>query len=318
MLSLVGLINVICLTPYGIFRLMTGNMLVGIVDLVIVLVSISCVSYAWRTNNTKDPGLIMALLFCAGLILVCINLGIDGLFWVYPYIIFIFFLVPPLKALVLLLVTVAALLSYVLFFPERVFASSFQMMSFTVTSFASSLFAYMFAYRTQSQRDALRELATTDSLTGAANRRTLNKALEDAIAQQQRNGRSFALILLDLDHFKLINDSYGHKVGDDILVQLVPILRKMIRQTDNVYRFGGEEFVLLLADIQRDMLQALAEKVRLGVQQQLLLPDGKAVTLSAGLAVLEPGENWEAWLHRADMALYQAKHQGRNKVIMSE
>ncbi|WP_333608082.1 GGDEF domain-containing protein [Arsukibacterium sp.] len=318
MISLAGLIIILFLTPYGIFRLFTGNLVVGIADLVMVAVSLISVLYAWRTGDTVRPGQFMAVAFCIGASLVCINLGLDGLFWVYPFVVFIFFLVPPLKALLLLLTTLSVLIGYGLMFEGELFATHFQLTSFAVTTGSTSFFAYMFAYRTQMQRKALKKLATIDSLTGAANRRTLNKALEEAIAQQQRKGRPYGLMLLDLDYFKQINDNYGHKVGDDILVKLVPILNNLTRQTDKVYRFGGEEFVLLFDDIKPDALHALAEKIRQGVQQQLLLPDGKAVTLSAGLALLAPGENWEAWLHRADMALYQAKHQGRNQVILAD
>ncbi len=315
MLSLVGLIITVCVTPYGIYRLLSGNIVVGISDLVMVLVSIFCVIFAWRTNNTKGPGLVMATVFCVGVILVCINLGFDGLFWVYPFIVFTFFLVSPLKALALLLGSVTVIVVYSLVNPGQIFSSLFQMGSFTVTSFVTSLFASLFAYRTQTQREALKLLATTDSLTGAANRRTLDQALVAAIAQHKKSGTEYGLMLLDLDFFKQINDIYGHKVGDGVLTELVPVLKKMVRQHDAVFRFGGEEFVVLLADIKQADLHKLADKIRLGVNQHLSLPDGKKLTTSIGIALLQDDESWESWLHRADLALYQAKNQGRNQVV---
>ncbi len=317
MLSLVGLMITVCVTPYGIYRLLSGNIVVGVADLVMVLISICCVVYAWRTDNTKGPGLIMAMAFCIGAILVCINLGIDGVFWVYPFIVFIFFLVSPLKALLMLLLSLLVLVGFALANPGHIFASTFQLGSFTVTCFVTSLFAYLFAYRTQTQREALKVLATTDSLTGAANRRTLDEALLAAISQHKKAGTEFGLMLLDLDYFKQINDNYGHKAGDQVLSDLVPILKSMVRQRDTVFRFGGEEFVVLLADIKQADLTKLADKIRLGVHTQLSLPDGNTLTTSIGTAVLQHDESWEAWLHRADMALYQAKHQGRNQVVMA-
>lgn len=318
MLSLVGLMITVCVTPYGIYRLLSGNTVVGIADLIMVLISICCVISAWRTDNTKVPGQIMAVVFCVGAILVCINLGVDGLFWVYPFIVFIFFLVSPLKALVLLLVSVTVLVSYALLYPGQIFATYFQLGSFTVTSFVTSLFAYLFAYRTQTQREALKLLATTDSLTGAANRRTLDEALMLAISEHKKNGTVFGLMLLDLDYFKQINDNYGHKTGDNVLTELVPVLKKMVRLRDTVFRFGGEEFVVLLADIKHADLQKLADKIRQGVSEHLSLPDGKKLTTSIGTAVLLDDESWESWLHRADMALYQAKSQGRNQVVAAQ
>ena len=315
MISLVGLIFTVFVTPYGIYRLLSGNIIVGIADMIMVLVSICCVFYAWQTDKTKGPGLIMAMAFCVGAILVCINLGIDGLFWVYPYIVFIFFLVSPLNALLMLLLTLFGLVTFALLNPGQIFASPFQLVSFSVTCLVTSLFAYMFAYRTQTQREALKLLATTDSLTGAANRRTLDDALIMAISQRKKAGTEYGLMLLDLDFFKQINDNYGHKAGDSVLTELVPVLKKMVRLNDAVYRFGGEEFVVLLADIKQADLHKLADKIRVGVNQHLSLPDGKKLTTSIGIALLQDDESWESWLHRADLALYQAKHQGRNKVV---
>ncbi|MBV2128621.1 GGDEF domain-containing protein [Arsukibacterium indicum] len=315
MISLVGLMITVCVTPYGIYRLLSGNIVVGIADLVMVLVSICCVSFAWRTGNTKGPGLIMAMAFCVGAILVCINLGVDGVFWVYPFIVFIFFLVSPFKALLMLLLSLSVVVGVALVNPGQIFASTFQLVSFTVTCFVTSLFAYLFAYRTQTQREALKVLATTDSLTGAANRRTLDEALIAAINQHRKAGTEFGLMLLDLDYFKSINDNYGHKVGDGVLTELVPILKAMVRQRDTVFRFGGEEFVILLSDIKQADLHKLADKIRLGVNEHLSLPDGEKLTTSIGIAILQPTESWESWLHRADLALYQAKSQGRNQVV---
>jgi diguanylate cyclase (GGDEF)-like protein len=102
-----------------------------------------------------------------------------------------------------------------------------------------------------------------------------------------------------------------------MLIELVPVLQSMLRQSDQVFRFGGEEFVVLVADVKPTALIMLAEKLRCGVQQQLTLPDNSALTTSIGVALLQRGDDWEAWLHRADMALYQAKHEGRNRVIVA-
>ena len=318
MLTLVGLLIVVCVTPYGVYRLYSGNYIVGVADLVMVSCSVYAVITAWRTGNTIKPGLFLAVVFCFGAVLVCVNLGVDGLFWVYPFIVFIFFLVSPLRAFALLVLMLVMLLSIGWYKDDLVFSSHFQMLSFTVTTSISSFFAYIFAYRAQSQRKELKRLATIDGLTGAANRRTLNDQLAHAITEFNRSGRSFGLMLLDLDHFKQINDNFGHKTGDKVLTELVPVIQSLLRHGDQVFRFGGEEFVVLLADIQPATFNALAEKIREGVQQKMQLPDGSNLTTSIGLAMLQPAEDWEAWLHRADIALYQAKNQGRNQVVAAQ
>jgi diguanylate cyclase len=315
MLTLVGMMIVLFVTPYGLYRLYSGNVIVGTADMVIVVCSIVAVRIAWYSGDTVKPGMFMALVFCVGAVLVCLNLGMDGLFWVYPFLVFIFFLVSPLRAFVLLLLMLAVLFTVGTIYPTLVFASRFQMLAFFVTTSITSLFAFIFAYRSQVQRRELRRLATTDSLTGASNRRTLNDKLAMAIYEFNRVGNQYGLILLDLDNFKQINDNYGHKVGDQVLIELVPVLQSMLRQNDQVYRFGGEEFVVLVTDIRQRDLDKLAEKLRAGVQGRLTLPDGGQITISIGVAMLQTEEDWEAWLHRADMALYQAKNQGRNQVV---
>lgn len=315
MLTLVGCTIVLCVTPYGIYRLYSGNYIVGIADLFMVLCAIGATRMAWRSGDTVKPGLFMALVFCAGALLVCINLGVDGLFWVYPFLVFIFFLVAPFRAFILLMLMLATLFVIGSLYPQMIFASRFQMLAFFVTTSITSLFAFIFAYRAQVQRRELQRLATIDSLTGAGNRRTLNDKLALAIAEFAKLSRQYGLILLDLDHFKQINDNYGHKVGDQILIELVPVLQSMLRQSDQVFRFGGEEFVVLVADIKPADLERLAEKLRAGVQRKIVLPDGAHITTSIGATMQQADESWEAWLHRADMALYQAKHQGRNRVI---
>ncbi|GHG70199.1 GGDEF domain-containing protein [Alishewanella longhuensis] len=315
MITLVGAIIASFVTPYAIYRLYTGNLVVGIADLIIVISAISAVIYAWRTGDTVKPGQFLALIFCIGAGIVCISLGINGLFWVYPLLVFIFFLVSARRAVILSLMLLFTLAMVDLAWPSLIFVNHYQMTSFLVTSFVCSFFAYVFAYRAQLQRNELKQLASIDSLTGAGNRHTLNQELEQAVLLKQKLQSRFAVILFDLDFFKQINDNYGHKVGDETLIRLVPIISGMIRQTDQVFRFGGEEFLVLLRDMDTQNLLPLAEKIRSGVEQKLRLPDGKAVTLSAGVAILEENEHWEQWLHRADMALYQAKHNGRNQVI---
>lgn len=315
MITLVGVMIGIFVTPYAIYRLMTGNLIVALADFVIVLSALFAVSHAWRTGDTVRPGQFLAVIFCIGAAVICVNLGTNGLFWVYPLLVFIFFLVSAKRAVSLSILLLLTLLLVDVFYPGHVFENLYQLLSFVVTAFICSFFAYVFAYRTRLQRLELLQLASIDSLTGAGNRHTLNAELELAVKLKQKLHTHYAVILFDLDFFKQINDTYGHKVGDDTLVRLVPLIAGMLRQTDRVFRFGGEEFLVLLRDIDPAALLPLAEKVRQGVEQRLRLPDGKTVTLSAGVAVLEDNEHWEQWLHRADMALYQAKHDGRNRVV---
>lgn len=317
MISLVGILSSCTLLPYALYRLATGSYLVAVVDMLMISVSLFSVRMAWRTGATDKAGLLMASVFCFGAVLVCMKLGTDALFWIFPLMVFTFFLVPPIKALILLLLMVGAIVSMHLLTQSTIFANTFQLLAFVATTLITSIFAYIFAYRTHLQRQELMHLATTDPLTGAATRYSLTDELEHAVQNYQQRGVPSGLMLLDLDHFKRINDNFGHHAGDQILSELVPLLKQLIRQQDKVFRYGGEEFVLLIQDIQLADLHRLAEKIRHAVWHQLSLPDGTALTTSIGIATVQQARNWESWMQSADIALYQAKHNGRNQVVIA-
>lgn len=317
MLTLVGLIVLVCVTPFAIYRYFDGSYLIAIVDGFLVVSTSSAVAYAWYTGQTKVAGFFVACLFCAGFVLVATGLGPVGLFWIFPLIVFIFFLVPPLRALLLLLLVLVSMLTITGFFPELIFADRFQMISFIVTSAVTSFFSYVFAYRTLLQRRLLEQMAAVDALTGAANRRQLDHALQFAARHlPAKQPNPAALLLLDLDHFKLINDTEGHQAGDLILIELVTLLEQHTRPADQVFRFGGEEFVVLLEGVTAEEARSVAEKLRQLIADNLSSTERK-VTASVGVASLLVDEHWEQWLSRADMALYQAKSQGRNCVVMA-
>ncbi|MDP4529479.1 GGDEF domain-containing protein [Alkalimonas delamerensis] len=318
MLSLVGLIVFLCVTPYAVYRYWEGSYLVAYVDATLVVATSLAVLYAWLTGNTKGAGLFVASIFCVGVVLVVSSLGPVGLFWTYPFIIFVFFLVPPFRALLLLVLVLVTLLAWSAWLPGTIFDDRVQLTSFVVTATVTSFFSYVFAYRMLVQRRELESMAARDALTGAANRRELDLALEFAAGAGRRSrDKDIALLLLDLDFFKKINDEAGHQAGDQVLVNLVQLLQKHTRLSDQVYRFGGEEFVILLDDVEADEALAVAEKLRQRIAAELQSQTG-AVSASIGVALLGPQEAWQSWLARADAALYRAKSGGRNQVVMAQ
>ena len=159
----------------------------------------------------------------------------------------------------------------------------------------------------------LLQQSRTDALTGVFNRRHLDEVLSLAAVQATRHRPQRALLVLDVDHFKRINDQRGHGDGDETLRALVRVLRQRLRRGDRLFRMGGEEFVVLLDDTGLEEAMALAEALRQRVEGETLLPDWR-VTVSVGVSEQRPGESAEAWLERADRALYRAKNSGRNRV----
>ena len=168
-------------------------------------------------------------------------------------------------------------------------------------------------------QDELSEIARIDPLTGLYNRRAFDECCDIEFSRAQRSGAPFAIIMCDLDHFKNVNDEYGHHVGDEVLRRFANTLKEHIRKHDVVARFGGEEFVLLLPGKDTEQGLEVAEKLRAKTADtQITIGDDVCLTLSASFGVAHydsRDREWSAVLHRADNALYAAKKQGRNCVV---
>jgi diguanylate cyclase (GGDEF)-like protein len=155
--------------------------------------------------------------------------------------------------------------------------------------------------------------ARTDDLTRLPNRRALDEEIAHALAHARRTGRPFAIVMADVDRFKFINDTHGHAVGDATLAAFAARLAGALREPDRAYRYGGEEFCLLLDDTDPAGARTLAERAR----ERITLPfDGamRALTASFGVAAWQPDDTFDTLFHRADRALYAAKSGGRNRV----
>lgn len=161
----------------------------------------------------------------------------------------------------------------------------------------------------------LKELAVRDPLTHALNRRAMFEYMEEAILSHNRYGVVSSLVILDIDKFKDINDTFGHREGDQVLVNLVKVLDQRIRCTDRVCRYGGEEFIILLPNTTREQAFIVADAIRDHVAETHLTLKRK-VTISCGVAEVRQGDVLKEWIHRGDMALYEAKNAGRNRVYL--
>ncbi len=162
--------------------------------------------------------------------------------------------------------------------------------------------------------------AHKDALTGVYNRSTLDDSLTREIKLAHRYQRPLAMIILDIDHFKSVNDTYGHAVGDQVIKAIAERTGKCIRSTDILFRYGGEEFVALLSNTDLQGAQLLAERIRAAVEQEQICCGDQTlrVTASLGVAELAANENQAQFFTRADQALYQAKREGRNRVCLAE
>ncbi|MEH3118352.1 MAG: GGDEF domain-containing protein [Methylorubrum populi] len=165
------------------------------------------------------------------------------------------------------------------------------------------------------ERDAIR-----DPLTGLFNRRYLEAKLDEEINRSRRSGAPFSVLIIDLDHFKHINDTYGHLAGDFVIRHVSNLLIEQVRAGDTVVRYGGEEFVVLAPDSDLDEVMVFGERIREGIAADVVpLPDGREliVTASLGAAMFVADETPAQFLRRADEALYDAKRSGRNRLCQA-
>ena len=201
-------------------------------------------------------------------------------------------------------------------------SSALQTLTFLATFSVVLVSSVGFVFMSRDRADENnRVLAALDPLTGVANRRSLIAALDRDVARAQRMREPMALMMVDIDHFKDVNDRYGHPAGDRVLCSVVNVLRQRVRAQDLVGRYGGEEFMVLLPDTGLTGAEQLARELCKAVEESRCPADGVpgpgiAVTVSIGVfgGRLESGDSWDMLIAAADRALYQAKNNGRNRV----
>ena len=184
--------------------------------------------------------------------------------------------------------------------------------------FSSSLkkSLYLSGLKLKEAYKRIEELAELDELTGAFNRRCIMRMLDEEIARAARSGSACSIALIDLDHFKHVNDSFGHPTGDEVLRTFAITMFANVRSADHFGRYGGEEFLLVLPEMPPDDAARAVDRLRAIVADLdwSAFSPGMRVTLSAGVATLRPDETTNSFLARADSALYAAKAQGRNRI----
>ena len=160
--------------------------------------------------------------------------------------------------------------------------------------------------------------ALVDALTNVLNRNAYNLKIGELVHEYKRYKEEWALLVLDIDHFKKFNDTYGHKTGDKVLKSVAATVSNSIRVSDHIFRYGGEEFVVILSRINKETTKTLSEKIRREVERDYFV-DGDnelKVTMSIGAAIITPEDTEASLFERADKALYQAKQNGRNQILL--
>ena len=297
-------------TPFTVNNFMHARVGLATASLAILLV---LVLNAWGAQTRRcGPAVVLATLVPVSIVFLATSTseqGVIGVLWCFPAILSFYCMMPARMAWA----ANAALLAVEL----PVMAGAIEpevALRGAATLLGTSLFAAIQMRIIDGQQAQLSERVVTDPLTGLLNRHALVPTLERAIARAQADGVPAALMLVDLDHFKRVNDEHGHEVGDAVLRELGALLRCGARPGDAAFRIGGDEFLVVLHAADAAEAARLAESVRGAVRECAPLA-AHALTASVGHAALCEGEGHRDWVRRADSALYRAKAAGRDRAV---
>ncbi|WP_310233942.1 GGDEF domain-containing protein [Luteimonas terrae] len=309
-ITLLGSVTSVVVGSFLVWRLVRGDWTIAALDAGVVFTVVAVVGLAWREGHTERAGAWMVVLNSGFAILAFLTIGPAASGWVYVVLMTNYYLAPLRVATwsgAALLLCASATLLWRDVGPYHV--------STLVTWSLVYAFSMVFARRLRTHSDSLELLASVDPLTRIPNRGMLEADLQQAIATGQ-SGR-IGLLVLDIDRFKTVNDTYGHAAGDTVLMDLAALLGEELRQGDAVYRFGGEEFVMVLPASSEQALTRTADRVREAVATRLTGPGGQ-ITVAVGGAMLAAERDWQDWFARADASLYQAKRAGGNTTHIAE
>ena len=305
-----SVMSLLYISPFALSDLLQGNLVFGLSSTCVMLILVVCF---WITSRghyniyinlyIMTPVVISFLGYCV------IEKQIIGILWCFPALFSFYFILPEKKAWIcngLLLAVILPCASIVL--EPSILARTI------ATLCGTSTFLIIFVHFIEIQRKQLQDIALIDPLTGLSNRNLLESTLARSSDVAQSTGMSMSLLTLDFDHFKNINDQYGHHTGDLTLKTAGKIIKQSIRINDVAFRTGGDEFVVLLFNCKLKNGQSIGEKIRTNIEKMSLIP-GMTTTISIGVAEYNANEDWTDWLQCSDDNMYRAKQSGRNSVI---
>lgn len=305
-IMIVGFVTVIFFSPFILTSLWNKQIIAATFYFLIVIFLLTNSYRLYRQRTVLIPTWIIYNLILLALVHSMSIRGINALFWCYPAAFGILFLSQRHYARINMVVFLSLLIPASFYFVPIDVATRFAVTLLMVCVSSDVFIGILIEFQTR-----LAELTIRDPLTNAFNRRHFIDCLEKAIASVQRSRQPITLVTFDLDHFKSINDNYGHQVGDQVLIGVVNVVLERQRQTDSIFRLGGEEFIVLLPNTDLRSAYTFAEDIRQCITNTSFV-EGTTITVSLGIAEYQPNEPLDDWLKRADDHLYRAKTDGRN------
>jgi diguanylate cyclase (GGDEF)-like protein len=299
-----------CIAVFSGIRFYNNEINMALLDLFIAVSTFGFFIFVFFTRKVEAANLILSIFLLMAVLLTIALKDEFQIHWMYLVIIALYYLLAPKKAMKL--ISISLLIMGGTIYSQSSFVHFFSVM---VTTSLTTVFCYIIFKSYFDKQQQLIRLSTIDPLTLVGNRRALDKKLLVIIKSQQRQQYDMCLLLIDVDYFKKINDNNGHSVGDDVLVTLSSLLKENIRALDDIYRYGGEEFIIIPQSMALECAELLATKLRVLVESHTF-PENINLTISIGVAQYKQHETAEKWISRADTALYKAKKEGRNQVCV--
>lgn len=298
----------IALCPYVVYHLVQHNWAYAGLLGSVVAGEVLLIAFVRKGGSPVTTARMVASIYSFGSLYVVARMGLPATYWLFPATLSNFYILPMRSALLLNAIMLAGGTFLTQEQPEVAIRLASSLVGLNV-------FGFVFSHQVLAQRDRLNKLSLIDPLTLAQNRRAMDEQLGRTAKAKARYGGQVSAIMLDIDHFKTINDRFDHHTGDEVLKAIVALIKTRMRETDSLYRYGGEEFVVIAEQTGLEEARRLAEDLRLKVIAQAIGEVGP-ITISGGVAELGSQEAPMAWISRADDALYQAKRSGRNRVCI--
>ncbi len=299
----------VAVTLLAYIRSLDSRWTLAFVDMGFVGIMLLLFLYVYVGRKTHAASILLALGFTGAALISILLLGASEIFWAFPALMVAYFTLDARQATIITTGFVGCFLAIVW---DDLSAAA--VIKICLALVVTVLLANTFSLTNRRQLEELRHSIDVDPLTGVGNRRAQSNKLDTLAAIFRRNGSPASLLLIDIDHFKRINDTHGHITGDQVLIAIAALISRSTRATETLYRYGGEEFVLVAEHTSLAGALKLGEKVRSLIEHGKFI-EGTPMTVSIGVAQLQPAEDREGWLGRADAALYRAKGDGRNRVI---
>ena len=302
----------LCLLPFCFIRIVQGDWPIAALNVTITSLSLMLFCHAYFTFKTTFARWGLSILSVVAMLSTIYLNGPEQIFWLYPALTTVFYMLTAHFAAILGVILLLA--ATVIVYPS---VDSFYLLTVGSTATITFVFSYAFSAKMHRQAYFLRSEAQTDALTHLGNRRALDVKLAKITNRKAIEQRSSAsLLVIDIDHFKEINDTHGHKYGDMVLQEFAALILNGIRGKDSAFRFGGEEFVIILENTDLAGALTLANNLLKDIESARWRGlENKVITASGGVAEFNLNETSSDWLLRADTALYAAKNAGRNRCV---